>query len=91
MFKIIYLCVISIRGLYVLGIFGVPIEIVGRASYEALIKFDEYCASTKNNTVREIYFLNKDEPTFSNMKRIFQSLMKDFQESSFDPENLGSV
>ena len=77
--------------LYVLGIFGVSIEIVGRASFEALKMFDGYYASSKVKNLREIHFTNKDAPTFENMKRIFQFLLKDYQESSVDPEDLGNV
>lgn len=76
--------------LCILGIFGVSIEIVGRASFEALRMFDNHYATSKGKSLHEIHFLNKDTPTFENMKRIFQSLMKDFTESSVDPEDLGT-
>ena len=67
------------------------IEVVGRASFEALKMFDGYYASSKVKNLREILFINKDAPTFEDMKRIFQFLMKDFQENSIDPKDLGSV
>jgi len=78
--------------LYVLGIFGVSIEVVvGRASFEALKMFDNLYASSNENNLREIHFINEDVSTSSNMKRIFQSLMKDFKRSSISPDQLVNV
>lgn len=75
--------------LYISGISGVPIEIVGRASFEALKMFDDDYASSKKKYLREIHFINNDEATFSNMKRIFQSLIT--PDYSIDTEQIVST
>lgn len=61
-----------------------PLDIVARASFDALIDFDR-TLSTGQKVLREIHFLNNDKPTASSMRTAFSNFKNGAFGSSVDP------
>lgn len=70
--------------IFLKGIFGVPLDIVAKASFDALIDFDG-TLSTGRKVLREIHFLNNDKPTASGMRTAFANFANRTFGSSVDP------
>lgn len=66
------------------GIFGVPLDIVAKASFDALVDFDR-TLSAGQRVLREIHFLNNDMPTVSGMRTAFAKFTNRTFGSSVDP------
>ena len=65
--------------IFIPGIYGVPKEKVANAAFDALMKFDEYYQKSPKY-LREINFVNNDEPTVMAMMEVFRSRNEKFQQ-----------